>query len=87
MDHSSRDLLRTDAWRANAVDTVGAGDTFVGYFLSRLLSEHVEKRFNSGVIQDTMNIACCAAAICCETNGAMNSIPRIEDIYTRMSRQ
>jgi sugar/nucleoside kinase (ribokinase family) len=81
------DILRTDAWRANVVDAVGAGDTFVGYFLSRLLSEHAEKRFNSEVIQDAMNIACCAGALCCETKGAMSSIPRIEDIYTRMSRQ
>ncbi|KAJ3256984.1 hypothetical protein HK103_004967 [Boothiomyces macroporosus] len=66
----------------NLVDTTGAGDTFVGYFISHLAGKMNSKTLHQIelYIQDALKIAVLASGIACETAGAMNSIPDVKQI-------
>ncbi|PCI87623.1 MAG: ribokinase [Hyphomicrobiales bacterium] len=64
--------INVDAYAANAVDTTGAGDTFLGYFLAML---DVGKE-----IEDCMKFASIAAGLQVMKQGASNSIPSIEQV-------
>lgn len=55
-----------------AVDTVGAGDTFAGYLGSRL--EHGDS------LDEACRVANLAAAMACTKSGAQSAIPRVEAI-------
>jgi len=56
-----------------AVDTTGAGDCFAGYFLAA--------REQGCSVQDSLNLACKAAAITVSRKGAMESIPFKDEVY------
>lgn len=57
---------------AEIVDTTGAGDTFTGYFLGRLsLGDSIE---------ESLDMASKAAAICVSRAGAASSIPNLSEI-------
>ena len=62
-------LLKIQAHRADTVDTTGAGDTFIGYYVAGLISG-MNKREN-------LNRASEAAAIATTKIGGAESIPRI----------
>lgn len=64
--------LALPAERAEAVDTTGAGDTFIGYFLAA--------RVAGTSLPDSLALACKAAAICVSRPGAASSIPCREDV-------
>jgi len=55
------------------VDTTGAGDCFSGYFLAA--------REYGQSIQDSLNIACKAAAITVSRKGALESIPFKDEVF------
>jgi ribokinase len=55
------------AFRVKAIDTVGAGDTFIGAFVTRLV-EGADPR-------DAARFGCAAAAIAVTRRGAQSSIP------------
>ncbi|MBD3648574.1 MAG: ribokinase [Pseudomonadales bacterium] len=59
--------LKQSAFPVTPVDTTGAGDTFVGYFLATWLNE--------ADIARCLERACRAAAICTTRRGAASSIP------------
>lgn len=54
--------------KVQPVDTTGAGDTFIGYFLNEFLTTSYPAQ--------ALKIACHAAAICVTRPGAADSIPR-----------
>ena len=56
----------------HAVDTTAAGDTFIGYFLAR--------RMAGRAVADCLSDACAAAALCCTKPGAMDAIPRHDEV-------
>ena len=58
--------------QVEAVDTTGAGDTFIGYFLQGLTA--------SMTARDAMARAVKAAALCVTRPGAMDSIPAADEI-------
>lgn len=58
--------------KANVVDTTGAGDTFLGYFISSY--------YRGVAIDEAMKIATKAASICVTRKGASSSIPFIYEI-------
>lgn len=58
--------------KVEAVDTTGAGDTFVGYFLAALI-ENMDA-------ESALSIACRAAAIAVTRPGASPSIPTREEV-------
>ena len=64
--------ISVDAYSVKAVDTTGAGDTFLGYFLA-LLDAGKE-------IEDCLKVASAAAGLQVMKQGASNSIPSIEQV-------
>jgi ribokinase len=56
------------AYRVQAIDSTGAGDTFIGYFLAGLMEGMQTKA--------ALELGCRAAAVCVTRPGAMDSIPR-----------
>jgi ribokinase len=54
------------------VATTSAGDTFTGYFVASIAK-------NSSV-EDSIKLACKAAALCVTRKGTTNSIPRIDEV-------
>lgn len=64
--------IRADALKVEAVDTTGAGDTFIGYFLAELSRE--------GDIENSLQLAVRASALCVTREGAADSIPSIEEL-------
>ena len=58
--------------QVEAVDTTGAGDTFIGYFLQGLTADMTAR--------DAMTRAVQAAALCVTRPGAMDSIPTADEV-------
>ena len=63
------ELLKIKAHKLDTVDTTGAGDTFIGYYIAGIASKMNKK--------DNLNRASEAAAIATTKLGAAESIPRI----------
>lgn len=60
------------AYPVRAVDTTGAGDTFVGYFLAAVTSGKTER--------DAMDFAARASAVAVTRLGAAVAIPTMDEI-------
>lgn len=65
-------LEKADAFKVDAVDTTGAGDTFTGYFLSGLLS--------CGSCAEALRFASAASAIVVTETGAAETIPEKQEV-------
>ena len=63
------ELLKIKAHKLDTVDTTGAGDTFIGYYVAGIASKKSKK--------DNLNRASKAAAIATTKLGGAESIPRI----------
>ena len=64
--------VKVPALQVNAVDTTGAGDTFIGYFLAELSrGSGIERCLQMGVK---------ASALCVTRQGAADSIPELEEL-------
>jgi ribokinase len=85
-DNDSISTVTVSPSRAvKVVDTTGAGDTFVGYFLAHLYQLHKENDgalHDQNSIQEAMTIAILASGLACESFGAMSSIPTYESVYS-----
>ncbi len=68
----SERIVHQDAFTVEALDTTGAGDTFTGFFLAGWL--------DGQTIEQCLEVACQAAAICVTRKGAATSIPSEFDI-------
>lgn len=64
------------AFKANAVDTTAAGDTFMGYFVAGL--------YNNMPIDEILKIASAASAITVSRSGASPSIPYADEVYSKL---
>lgn len=60
------------AYSVNAVDTTGAGDTFIGYCLAGMIEKNN--------MQSVLRQACAASAICVSNHGATSAIPTLSDV-------
>lgn len=65
-------LHRMPAFDVNAIDTTGAGDVFRAAFIYALLQRRKPI--------EILRFACAAAAISCTREGAMTSVPTLEDV-------
>jgi ribokinase len=65
-------VVHRDAFKVEALDSTGAGDTFTGFFLAGWLGGQT--------IEQCLEVACKAAAICVTRMGAATSIPSEADI-------
>ncbi|MEN8146642.1 MAG: ribokinase [Campylobacterota bacterium] len=64
--------IKVPALEVEAVDTTGAGDTFIGYFLAELTrGSDIEQCLKTGVK---------ASALCVTQKGAADSIPELEEV-------
>jgi len=66
-------LHHAPAFVVDAVDTTGAGDIFRAAFIYALLQSHAPP--------EILRFACAAAAISCTREGAMTSVPSLEEIH------
>lgn len=66
-------IYKAEAEKVNAIDTVGAGDTYLGYFVAGLSR-------GLGAIE-SMNLATYASALSVTKEGAFASIPTLEEIF------
>jgi ribokinase len=67
MASSGDAVVAVEAVKVRAVDTTGAGDTFIGYFLAEIARD--------APVDAALRTACAAAAICVTRRGAADSIP------------
>ena len=65
--------IKVDAYKVKAVDTVAAGDTYVGYFVASLASGFE--------IKEAMKVASKASSITVSRKGSVVSIPLGEEVY------
>ena len=65
--------IKVGCYKVNAIDTVAAGDTYVGYFTSSLASGYS--------IQESMDIASKASSITVSRKGSVISIPYKEEVF------
>ncbi|MGF7146165.1 ribokinase [Anaerotaenia torta] len=70
---------RCNSFKAEAVDTTAAGDTFTGYFLAGLL--------NNLPMEQTLRQASMAASIAVSRAGAAVSIPYRREVLKRLSEE
>ena len=66
------------AYHIDVVDTTGAGDTFIGFFLAALVKEKE--------LAAALEEASAAAAICAAHKGAACSIPDFEEVHQFLQR-
>lgn len=66
------DVISVDAIKTTAIDTVGAGDTYLGYFVSAISKELS--------LIDSMMLASKSSAISVSRKGASESIPYLDEI-------
>ncbi|MGC3872341.1 ribokinase [Halomonas sp. GXIMD04776] len=64
--------LHLDAYQVDALDTTGAGDTFIGYFMAA--------RQRQAEVEDALRGASAAAALCVQREGAAPSIPVLSEV-------
>lgn len=72
MYFDKHETISQAAFKAKAIDTTAAGDTFTGYFLSMLLRGYSA--------QKALQIGCYASSLAIQTKGAANSIPQWESV-------
>ncbi|MCI8525316.1 MAG: ribokinase [Oscillospiraceae bacterium] len=70
--------VRQQVYPAQAVDTTGAGDTFVGYFVGSLAQGLSRK--------EAMDLASMAASIAVSRPGAAPSIPAVSEVRARLGK-
>lgn len=69
-----KQLIKVSALKVNTIDTTGAGDTFIGYFLAQ---------FSRGVkIEKCLETAVKASSVCVTRKGAADSIPKLDELVT-----
>lgn len=64
--------IRIPALEVEAVDTTGAGDTFIGYFLA--------ERVKGSSVQTCLEMGVKASALCVTRQGAADSIPSLDEL-------
>lgn len=85
-ESSKRELLDIAASKPQqVVDTTGAGDTFAGNLVAGLMRASSSSALSLAATSEILEFAALAAAMAVEVNGAMESIPRYEDVLARQN--
>lgn len=66
------DLINQKAYLVDTVDTTGAGDTFMGYFVGSF--------YKGMAIKDALDLSSMASALACTKDGASTSIPSLAEV-------
>lgn len=70
---TDKEDIKVEALKVNAVDTTGAGDTYIGYFVRGIVEEMP--------LLETAQMATKASAIAATRFGAVDSIPNYEEVF------
>ncbi len=70
---NNKGRIKVNAFKVNVVDTVAAGDTYVGYFVSSIMS--------GKDLKDSMEIASYASALTVTKKGSIVSIPYGKEVF------
>ena len=70
---TDKEDIKVEALKVNAVDTTGAGDTYIGYFVRGIVEEIP--------LLETAQMATKASAIAVTRFGAVDSIPNYEEVF------
>lgn len=70
---TDKEDVKVEALKVNAVDTTGAGDTYIGYFVRGIVEEMP--------LLETAQMATKASAIAVTRFGAVDSIPSYEEVF------
>lgn len=70
---TDKEDVKVEVLKVNAVDTTGAGDTYIGYFVRGIVEEMS--------LLETAQMATKASAIAVTRFGAVDSIPRYEEVF------
>lgn len=81
--YSGENSAYVPAAPAKTIETTGAGDTFCGAILSRVL-EHGLREYSDQELSDMLSFANAAAAVVTERKGALRVMPQPEEITDRM---
>ncbi|XP_075523734.1 putative fructokinase-4 [Primulina tabacum] len=73
-----------DAYRVNTVDTTGAGDSFVGALLCKIVDDH-SIIHDEGRLKEVLKYACACGAITTTKKGAIPALPRHTDVVNLIS--
>lgn len=70
---TDKEDIKVEALKVNAVDSTGAGDTYIGYFVRGIVEEMP--------LLETAQMATKASAIAVTRFGAVDSIPNYEEVF------
>lgn len=78
MCFDGKSSVHKSGYRVNAVDTTGAGDTFLGYFVAGIAGDKP--------IEETLQLAVAASAISVTEKGASSSVPKMDFVLSQIGR-
>ena len=68
-------------------DTTGAGDCFAGFFATLFSTLPRSQPVSSSKLASLLNVCAEAAAMCVEKDGAMDSVPTLQEVKARMGKR
>ena len=83
--YSGENSAYVPAAPAKTIETTGAGDTFCGAILSKVL-EHGLREYSQQELSDMLIFANAAAAVITERKGALRVMPQLTEINDRIRR-
>lgn len=83
--YSGENSAYAPAAPAKTIETTGAGDTFCGAILSKVL-EYGLRDYSQQELTDMLSFANASAAVVTERKGALRVMPQLEEITDRMRR-
>ena len=79
------EFIKVPSIQVNVIDTTGAGDTFLGYFIATLSKENTYDGWKDiPSIRKALQRASVAGGLACERLGAMTSIPSEKEVDQRL---
>ncbi len=75
MFQGKENLYRQGIFEVKAIDTTAAGDTFTGYFIASMIQGNSPEK--------SLRIAAKASSIAVSRNGALDSIPYLDEVLAR----
>lgn len=71
---------RCDAFTGSVADTNGAGDTFLGTFLTCVENFETMRKNENGILEKAVRFSCAAAGLSTRKSGAIPSMPAKKDV-------
>lgn len=83
---SSKGCVLVPGYKCSIVDTTGAGDSFWGAFLSKIVTNNNIEEISIEDLKSYGDFANATASLCVEQTGAIPAMPSLDDVIKRMKR-